>query len=154
MNLDLTARQRVLLELLGREGRLSPQDIMGRLKRHPVGDDVGELTRRVLQREMQLLRDLSLIDFTGRGPGVRWFLVDAPPRAELGCRTRRVTTEDSVHRRPPPGAIGAILVQSVHLGAIPLGDRPKHRTAAYRRTRVRMPVFIDPPGAAPPRGAS
>ena len=82
VNLDLTARQRVLLELLGREGRLSPQDIMGRLKRHPAGGDADDLTRRVLQREMQLLRDLSLIDFTGRGPGVRWFLVDAPPRPD------------------------------------------------------------------------
>ena len=74
VNLDLTDRQQAILQFLGREDRLSPQEIMRRLEGH-FGSD---LTRRVLQKEMRLLKDLGLIDFTGRGPGVRWFLVDAP----------------------------------------------------------------------------
>ena len=75
VNIDLTGRQRGILQILGRRGPISPGDLTEFLERL-LGEEVN---RRTLQNDLKLLQQLGLADFSGRGPGVRWRLVANPP---------------------------------------------------------------------------
>ena len=73
VNLDLTDRQRAVLQVVGRSGPIATRELVGKLRvRHRRGDHA----QRTVQNETRLLRDLRLIEFTGRGPNVRWSLRD------------------------------------------------------------------------------
>ena len=63
---DLTERQRQVLLLLSDRRKWKVQDIYSRLTPQPA--------RRTLQTDLDLLRNLGLIEAGGRGPGARWWL--------------------------------------------------------------------------------
>jgi len=64
---DLTDRQRAILRGLGDGTRHTFREIYNRLERPPA--------ERTVRDDMKMLRDLGLIECSGRGPNARWKLV-------------------------------------------------------------------------------
>ena len=64
---NLTDRQRRVLHILSKGGRLAASAIRAELD--------ANLAERTLRDDLQMLRELHLIDTAGRGPGARWWLV-------------------------------------------------------------------------------
>jgi ATP-dependent DNA helicase RecG len=63
---DLTDRQRRVLQLLSDGSKWMVQDMLRKAKPRPA--------KRTLQSDLNLLRNLGLIDTGGRGAGARWWL--------------------------------------------------------------------------------
>ena len=64
---DLTGRQREILQILGDGQRRSFREVFNAVSNPPA--------ERTLRDDMKLLRDLALIECSGRGPHARWRLV-------------------------------------------------------------------------------
>lgn len=67
-HIDLTTRQKHIIEILTTHQKLSPHEILGYLADQQVAD-------RTLRRDLQVLKEKKIIYNSGRGPKTKWYLL-------------------------------------------------------------------------------